>query len=413
MAKVELKSAYRQVPLSQRSQSVAGLCWRFEGDNHDTYLVDTRLPFGASLSVGIFHRVTQSVCRILRRMGIEAIICFIDDFFISANNIADARRAMQLLIHTLVSLGFAISWDKCVSPTTRLTFLGVTIDTAAGTLSIPMDKLTEVKTAVSEWTCLCSKVTKRELQSLIGKLSWIARIIHAIRPCLRRFIDKMSALKRPSHRTRLTADLRRDLQMLYALCSNFNGTSFFLDRIEPETAYIVSDSSVTGAGAALVHRNAIADWLYIHWATDAPALANAHINIKELAIILLAIERWGTLWRNSKIIVRTDNKAALYAINKGSIRNTCASDILRTLRILCATRNLRLIAVYINTRANLLADSLSRLDHLQTATYALARINLSAPLLHMSSNAFRYLLQQWHSKKRNWTWNGGHTNTPH
>ena len=163
MAKVDLKSAYRQVPLSPRSQKVAGLCWRFEGDNHDTFFIDTRLPFGASKSVGIFHRITQSVCRIVRKMGIDAVICFIDDFFISGNDVDSVRRAMNILIHVLISLGFSISWDKCVFPTTCITFLGVTIDSVNGTLAIPDHKLSAVKYTISQWQTKQGKVTKRDL----------------------------------------------------------------------------------------------------------------------------------------------------------------------------------------------------------------------------------------------------------
>lgn len=406
MAKVDLQSAYRQVPLSRHSQNVAGLCWKFKGDTYDTFLVDTRLPFGASKSVGIFHRLTQSVCRILKRMGIDAIICFIDDFFITGASMNDVKRAMNILIHVLVSLGFAISWEKCISPTTRLTFLGVTIDTVAGSLSIPEEKINEVKQKIAYWNTRTNKASKRDFQSLIGSLSWIARIVHAARPCLRRFIDKMSTLKRSSHRARITADLRRDLNMLHWLCSSFNGTSFFLKRNAPEPAYIVSDASVPGAGAALILNNTVLDWFYINWKKDIPELLSAHINVKELTIIMLAVKRWSQLWYNTKIVIRTDNTAALFAVNKGVIRNQLASSILTQLRVICAIRCIDLAAFYINTKVNKLADSISRLDHLPTATYALARINMTRPLRHMSEKTWLFLFQSWQSKRRNWIWSG-------
>ena len=262
--------------------------------------------------------------------------------------------------------------------------------------------MSTVKATISQWRARQEKVTKRELQSLIGSLNWIARLVHAIRPCLRRFIDAISSLKRPSHRIRITADLRRDLAMLNALCSHFNGTSFFLEEIAPESAYIVSDSSIPGAAAALICNNAIADWVYIHWKTDLPVLANAHINIKELAIIYIAIHRWNMLWYNAKLTVKTDNKCALFAINRGSIRNTCASEILTNVRIICSLRSIRLVAVYINTKDNILADSLSRLHHLPTATYALSRIQFHMPWGHISPAAYYYLLQQWLSKRKCW-----------
>ena len=52
-AKVDLKSAYRLVGISDHSQTVTGFKWNFNGK--EVYLRDSELPFGAKLSVGIFH----------------------------------------------------------------------------------------------------------------------------------------------------------------------------------------------------------------------------------------------------------------------------------------------------------------------------------------------------------------------
>lgn len=57
-ANVDLKSAYRSVKISDESQRATGFRWNF--DNEVVYLKDTKLPFGAKLSPGIFHRLTQA-----------------------------------------------------------------------------------------------------------------------------------------------------------------------------------------------------------------------------------------------------------------------------------------------------------------------------------------------------------------
>ena len=68
-AKVDLKSAYRSVGLSKASQEVTGLSWVIDGKT--VYLKDTRLPFGARRSVGIFHRLTQAVKRMTSPRGYD------------------------------------------------------------------------------------------------------------------------------------------------------------------------------------------------------------------------------------------------------------------------------------------------------------------------------------------------------
>ena len=80
-AKVDLKSAYRSVSIHPDDQGFMGLAWTFKGHTHPTYMVDTRLPFGSRLAPGIFHRLTQSVRRMMPRRGYN-VVAYLDDFFI-------------------------------------------------------------------------------------------------------------------------------------------------------------------------------------------------------------------------------------------------------------------------------------------------------------------------------------------
>ena len=79
MAKVDLKSAYRSVPISKYSQKVTGLRWQF--DKRTVLLCDTKLCFGSRLAPGIFHRLTQAVKRMLKRRGLKAVVVYLDDIF--------------------------------------------------------------------------------------------------------------------------------------------------------------------------------------------------------------------------------------------------------------------------------------------------------------------------------------------
>lgn len=69
MAKIDLKAAYRSVPINKDCYKMTGLKWRFAGTSFDTYLFDTRLPFGSRLGPSIFTRLTQAVKRMMNHMG--------------------------------------------------------------------------------------------------------------------------------------------------------------------------------------------------------------------------------------------------------------------------------------------------------------------------------------------------------
>ena len=122
MAKVDLRHAYRSVPISKNCWQGTGLKWRFSDSNKDTYMYDTRLPFGASSSPGTFQAITTSITRILKRKGFKAICVYIDDFIIVADTYSECQRTFKELLALLLKLGFSISWKKVVSPTQCITF---------------------------------------------------------------------------------------------------------------------------------------------------------------------------------------------------------------------------------------------------------------------------------------------------
>ena len=76
MAKVDLSSAYRVAPIHPDCYSATGLYWIFERDSAPTYMIDSRLPFGASKSPEYFQRLSNSVTRFLKNMGLYSNCIF-------------------------------------------------------------------------------------------------------------------------------------------------------------------------------------------------------------------------------------------------------------------------------------------------------------------------------------------------
>ena len=60
MAKIDLASAYRHGPIHPSDYTAMGIKWKFRDSKKYTYMVDTRLPFGASKSVFIIVAVYQT-----------------------------------------------------------------------------------------------------------------------------------------------------------------------------------------------------------------------------------------------------------------------------------------------------------------------------------------------------------------
>ena len=76
--------------------------------------------------------------------GFHSVFVYLDDWLIIADTQAECQRALNTLLTLLRQLGFSISYSKVEHPTTRLTFLGISIDSVEMTLSLPTDKVKEL-----------------------------------------------------------------------------------------------------------------------------------------------------------------------------------------------------------------------------------------------------------------------------
>ena len=82
LAKVDLSNAYRVVKIHPSNYSAMGLKWTFTGHSSPTYMVDTRLSFGAKRSPKIFNDLTQAIIRMMADRRLNRVIAYLDDFFV-------------------------------------------------------------------------------------------------------------------------------------------------------------------------------------------------------------------------------------------------------------------------------------------------------------------------------------------
>lgn len=350
MGKVDIKSAYRHVAISAHSQQVTGLKWKLNGE--DTYLIDTKLPFGARLSPIIFHRITQAVKRMMERKGYDTCV-YIDDFVTIATSQEACVEAMNCLIFLLRKLGFAINWNKVVGPTQQLVYLGIEIDTVHMCLRLPDDKLVKIRSEI-QMAMTRQRLSKRQLQSLAGLLNFAAAVVKGGRVFLRRCFDTIAKLKNKTDRVKLQGELLNDFIWWHECLTAFNGVSLLLH--EKPIRSVLTDASSQGAGFFFE-----GDWGYLNWQHDWPQAASLHINCKETLAVVLAACRWAPLWRNHVVYINSDNKTTVSALNKGTCRNKVVMEALRVLFWLSATFNFKIKSLFVPTSRNLVADCISRL----------------------------------------------------
>ena len=248
--KLDLRHGYRSVPIHPDDYPLCGLKWYFDGSAHPTYLMDTRLCFGAAKAPQIFQRLTSVITRMMRRRGYSACICYLDDFYMCAASYEDAMAAYECLQELLTSLGFRINRDKSVPPTRELTFLGININTQHQTMSLPQGKLESLQLELLNWQKK-RRVTKKELQQILGKLNWAAKVVRAVRPFMRRLINLLPTVVQSHHHIRLSAAAKKDIAWLLSFSMQFNGVAFWLSANPLPDHAMASDA--TSYAAAAVH----------------------------------------------------------------------------------------------------------------------------------------------------------------
>ena len=391
LAKVDLKAAYRSVPISPASYSLTGLSWKFSKLAETSYIRDLKLPFGSGLACRIFQCLSDAVAGMMRRRGLS-VISYLDDFLVVGDSFHSCWYAFDTLCTLLQSLGFNINWDKVIPPCQSLPFLGVHLNTITRRMSLPFDKLQELRALIKRWIKKKS-FTKRELQQIIGKLNWAAKVVKGGRVFLRRLIDQMTMLRRPHHHTRLSSAARADLEWWNYGLTIFHGHASFTCDALPPTGNFTTDACLVGGGAYYA-----GDWFYCHWQTDCPSMADAHINCLETQTILMAAYRWAHLWSGCHLRVSCDNTTSVAAINKGTSKSPVIMACLRQLFWLSVKFDFKITAHYLPGSKNHLADTISRLHELYHASLFFTSICDADMFVntfgHMSQSTFLCLQSQ-------------------
>ena len=351
LAKIDIKSAICTLPVRVEDRELLGICWR------QKYYVDCCLPFGLRSAPFIFNQYAEALEWILRHNYlIPNIIHYLDDFLIVGKpSSAECKIALQKMLHTCKQLGFPIAERKIEGPTTVITFLGILLDTATMELRLPHDKLEALTSLLRQWNTTKKKTTKRELLSLIGKLSFAAKVIPAGRIFLRRLIDLSTSVKKLHHHITLTAGARADIKWWQDFLPGWNGVSLML-QADWQTAAdlnLFTDASGT-LGFGAYFKGA---WIMGTWSKEQ---LSRSIQWKELFAIVAAAATWGNKWQRQKIVVYCDNQAIVHVWQAKSPKNSALAQLCRTLFFLAAKNSFNISLKHLPGADNQIADALSR-----------------------------------------------------
>ena len=171
LAKVDIKSAYRMVLVHPQDRMLLGMEWQ------GSIYVDTCLPFGLRSAPRIFTALADAIEWGAQQLGVTWLLHYLDDYIIlGAPGSQECAANMATFLELCRMLGVPIAMEKCEGPTTKLTYLGIEIDTVRMELRLPDKKLQLVRTEIQEWLSRDS-ANKKELESLVGVLQYATKVV--------------------------------------------------------------------------------------------------------------------------------------------------------------------------------------------------------------------------------------------
>ena len=105
MAKVDLKSAFRIIPVRKQDWELLGIRWR------NLYYVDTCLPFGLRSAPYLFNQFADALEWILKtNYGLQWVIHYLDDYLILGPPSSDqCRQFLQAFLKVCALLGIPVA----------------------------------------------------------------------------------------------------------------------------------------------------------------------------------------------------------------------------------------------------------------------------------------------------------------
>ena len=150
ITKSDMKSAFRNLGIKKYHWKFLVMKAVSPLDGKTYYFVDKCLPFGASISCSHFQRFSNAVKHIVQWRTKQDLVNYLDDFFFAQLMKMVCNNQVKEFLDICDLIAFPVSMEKTFWGTTKLTFLGLLIDTVNQCVCIPVDKIAKAVALIEQ-----------------------------------------------------------------------------------------------------------------------------------------------------------------------------------------------------------------------------------------------------------------------
>lgn len=331
----------------------------------------TRLMFGLRHGLEVADRFSQAVVRLMRKLGWNVTYALLDDFSKADADFARCWLGWHVLCALLVDVGFLPSLHKSASPSQCMQLLGVEIDSVAMQMRLSAARVQQLQELVASFRSTRKRCLKRELDSLLGKLTWASDVVfegslalNPVRRCGR-------SCRKPHHRVYLVREAQVALRWWHSALELFNGHRRILGQ-QPVSGLLLSTDACGAWDCQEAGVGVFVDGGFCGLSgdqcrclfADAPVADDAPIQLWELFAVVVLVRLYGPYLQGQHWELAVDNSNVQCWLSKGTIKgDVCYERALHYLLELFRMQwdlNMRLTPYWISTDSNTLADAASR-----------------------------------------------------
>ena len=375
--KRDMARYFLQIPLDPVEYPLVAFVWRSE------LFFFLKLMFGLRNSGYNAQRLSEAIAWIHQRLGLETDLevffnsmVYVDDFGGCEKTQERAIQSSEALHNLLKDLGLEESLKKEYKPSTSMPFLGVNFDTVRLEMSIPPEKLAEVREEVTLWENK-TKGTKKTLQQLLGKLFWVSKCVKFSRPFMGRLLGQLKTMHHlPNNKkTPLLDSCKLDIKWWGRFLRRFNGVEMMI----PDDPLLLTLGELAEVGAHVNCGDAqmMGGGSYYgdeYWSRPFPRWLQdpqIFIHLKEFWIVLVSAWIWGEKWRGKLVYIFSDNDSVVETLVKEKPKDSRMQELLREFLYVVCVKGFTPAFRKIGTKENHEADFISRVHNYEDIhTYA-------------------------------------------